>query len=377
MNVRRGVALVLLAAVVAALAPGAGVAAPLARAPACRIFPASNPWNQRVDDLPVAAGSSRLIDTMAIPHLHPDFSDADRDGYGIPYQVVDRDTPRRRVVFDYADESDPGPYPIPKSPRIEGGSDRHLITVDRDSCMLRELFAARRRDGRWYAGSGAVFDLGSNRLRPAGWTSADAAGLPIFPGLARYAEVNSGRIDHALRFTLPRTQRAYTWPARHFASSLTDPALPPMGLRIRLRRSYDITGFPPQARVVLKAAKQYGLILADNGSPGYISGAPARGWDDDDLHSLHDVPGTAFEVVDTSSLPGARPPRLWNRKITIGGGDVRGRAFLTARATVELQAVRDGVVVRTQRRRVRAGHVRLSMTAVRGARYRLRIADAT
>ena len=330
-----------------------------------------------MDELPVATGSSRLIATMDIPNLHPDFSDADRDGYGIPYQVVDRGTPRRRVLFDYADESDPGPYPIPKAPRIEGGSDRHLITVDRDSCTLRELFAARRRDGQWHAGSGAVFALGSNRLRPAGWTSADAAGLPIFPGLARYAEVSSGRIDHALRFTLPRTQRAYTWPARHFASSLTDPALPPMGLRIRLKGSFDIGRFPPQTRVVLSAAKQYGLILADNGSPGYISGAPARGWDDDDLHALHDVPGTAFEVVDTSSLPGARPPRLWNRRFSVDGDQARARALLTARATVAFQAVRDGAVVGSERRRVRAGYVRLSMAPVRGARYRLRIVDAT
>lgn len=355
----------------AALAPAA--AAPLPAAPDCRILPASNPWNQRVDDLPVARGSRALVAAMGIDHLHPDFSDADGAGYGIPYQVVDAGTTRHRVRFDYADESDRVRYPIPRNPLIEGGSDRHLITVDKDTCTLRELFAARKTSTGWRAGSGAVFDLSSNKLRPAGWTSADAAGLPIFPGLVRYPDVASGRINHALRFTLPTTQRAYTWPARHFASSATDPRLPPMGIRIRLRRSFDVSGFGPQTRIVLRAAKQYGLILADNGSAGYITGAPARGWNDDDLHDLHQVPGRAFEVVDTSSLPNAHGPRLWNRRIRVSGDTVRVRVFVTAATPLVLQAVRDGVVVARKRVRVGHGYVRFGMPAVRNARYRLRL----
>jgi hypothetical protein len=364
-----------LVAAIAALALTAPAAArPLPQAPDCPVLPRSNPWNQRIDDAPVATGSKRLISAMDLTRLHPDFSDSDDAGYGIPFQVVDRDTPRHRVTFDYADESDPGPYPIPRRPLIEGGSDRHLITVDRDTCILRELFAAERRgDGSWHAGSGAEFDLRSNRLRPRGWTSADAAGLPILPGLARHDEVAAGRIDHALRFTMPTTQRAFTWPARHFASPHTNPALPPMGLRIRLKSSFDISRFPPQTRIILRAAKHYGLILADNGSAGYITGAPAPGWDDDDLHSLHDVPGSAFEVVDPSGLPGAHGPRLWNRRIRISDGRVRAAAFLTAAGVVRLEAVRDGDVVAARRQRSNHGLVRLSLPAQPGARYRLRL----
>lgn len=366
------VALAVVAAGLAAPAHGR----PLPQAPGCPIFPASNPWNQRVDAAPVARGSRALIRAMDIPYLHPDFSDADADGYGIPFQVVDADTPRRRVTFDYADESDAGPYPIPARPAIEGGSDRHLITVDRDTCTLRELFAARRLDdGSWRAGSGAVFDLTSSRLRPAGWTSADAAGLPIFPGLARYDEVAAGRIDHALRFTLPVTQRAWTWPARRFASPHTQPRLAPMGLRVRLKPSFDISGFPPQARVILTAAQRYGLILADNGSPGYISGAPDRGWDDDDLRSLRQVPGSAFEVVDPAGLPGARRARLWNPRFRLRNGEVRASMFVTATADVVVEAVRDGDVVARRRFAVRHGLVRLQMPAVAGARYRVRLVD--
>jgi hypothetical protein len=211
--------------------------------------------------------------------------------------------PRARVGFDYADESDEGPYPIPANVRVEGGSDRHAIIVDRDRCMLYELFALERTGaGRWHAGSGAIWNLRSNRLRPAGWTSADAAGLPILPGLARYDEVARGRIDHALRFTVERTRRAYVYPARHFASDLTDASLPPMGLRVRLRADYPTKGFPPQARVVLEALKRYGMIVADNGSNWYITGAPDRRWDNDDLHSLGRVQGKDFEVVDGSRL---------------------------------------------------------------------------
>jgi hypothetical protein len=211
-----------------------------------------------------------------------------------------------RVRFDYADESDRGPYPIPPGVRIEGGraadGDRHAILVDRDRCRLYELFALYPEGRGWRAGSGAIWDLRSNRLRPAGWTSADAAGLPILPGLARYEEVASGRIRHALRVTVSQTRRAYVWPARHFASDLTDASLPPMGLRLRLKRSFDVSRFPRQARVVLRALQEYGLVVADNGSDWYLSGAPSPRWSNDDLHSLHAVPGSAFEVVDTASL---------------------------------------------------------------------------
>jgi hypothetical protein len=190
---------------------------------------------------------------------------------------------------------------------IEGGAqsdgDRHALLVDKDACKLYELFDLRHAGTGWSAGSGAIFDLRSNKLRPAGWTSADAAGLPILPGLARYDEVARGRIDHALRFTVQRTRRAYVYPARHYASSSDDPSLPPMGLRVRLKANVDISHFPKQARIVLQALKTYGMILADNGSNWYISGAANPKWSNDDLHSLGQITGADFEVVDTSSLP--------------------------------------------------------------------------
>jgi hypothetical protein len=197
-------------------------------------------------------------------------------------------------------------YPIPRDVKIEGGGDRHALLLDRSRCRLYELYALERRGNGWHAGSGATWNLRSNRLRPRGWTSADAAGLPIFPGLARYSEVKRGRIDHALRFTAPRTRRAYVYPARHFASDLTDPDLPAMGQRLRLKRGFPVKRFPRQARIVLKALKRYGMILADNGSPWYVSGAPDRHWSNDQLHTLGGVPGSAFEVVDTSRLPRPR-----------------------------------------------------------------------
>ena len=199
-------------------------------------------------------------------------------------------------------ESDRGKYPIPRRPKIESGSDRHLLIVDRDACRLYELYAARKTSTGWRAGSGAIWDMGSNALRPAGWTSADAAGLPILPGLVRYDEVAAGAILHALRFTAPVTRRSYIYPARHFASDSNDPALPPMGLRVRLKSSVDISRFGPQARVLLVALQRYGMILADNGSPWFVSGAPSPGWDDDDLHQLQQLHGSDFEVVDTSTL---------------------------------------------------------------------------
>jgi hypothetical protein len=224
--------------------------------------------------------------------------------------VVGPGTARSPVSFEYADESDRGPYPIPATVRIEGGNeadgDRHAILVDRARCRLYELYALRHGGSGWTAGSGAIWDLRSNRLRPAGWTSADAAGLPILPGLARYEEVARGRIDHALRFTVARSRRAYVWPARHFASDLTDPALPAMGMRLRLKRSFPVAGFPRQARIVLRALKEYGMVVSDNGSSWYVSGAPHPHWSNDDLHTLHRVPGSAFQLVDTRSL---RPGR--------------------------------------------------------------------
>jgi hypothetical protein len=296
---------------VALVAIGAAQALRLPGARRCPVFPVSNPWNARVDALPVAADSDALVASIgATASVHADFGSGLWDGgpIGIPITYATKTTPRMRVRFDYADESDRGPYPIPKTVAIEGGrgsaGDRHALIVDSSSCKLYELYALYpTAGGGWKAGSGAIWSLTSNRLRPAGWTSADAAGLPILPGLARWDEVARGRIDHALRFTAARTRRAYIWPARHFASSATDPSLPPMGLRVRLKASFDISGFPRQSRIVLQALKTYGMILADNGSSWFVSGAPDRHWSNDDLHSMGRVKGSDFEVVDTSSLP--------------------------------------------------------------------------
>jgi hypothetical protein len=272
----------------------------------CPVFPTDNAWNRRVDRLSVAPNSAALIRSIGLDDgVHADFGSGTWDGgpIGIPVTVVDGEQRRVKVQFGYADESDKGPYPIPRDARIEGGpradGDRHVIVVDKTACRLYELFDAHPlADGRsWRAGSGATWDLRSNRLRPRGWTSADAAGLPILPGLARYQEVAGGAIRHALRFTAPATRRAYVWPARHFASTDPSPSLPPMGLRVRLKRSVPIKGLPRQARVVARAMKRYGLMLADNGSPWYVSGAPSPGWDDDDLHALGRITGADFEVV--------------------------------------------------------------------------------
>ena len=242
--------------------------------------------------------------------LHPDFGSGKWDGgpIGIPITVVGSSTPKMRVRFGYAGESDRGPYPIPRRVRIEGGrqsdGDRHAIIVDRSACKLYELFALYPRTGRpkWRAGSGAIWNLRSNKLRPRGWTSADAAGLPILPGLVRWSEVKRGEIDHALRFTVDRTRRKYVYPARHFASDLRSRALPPMGLRLRLRANYPVRSFPRQARIVLVALKRYGMIVADNGSSWYIQGEPNSHWSNDALHELHRVNGSNFRVVDTRGL---------------------------------------------------------------------------
>jgi hypothetical protein len=224
--------------------------------------------------------------------------------------VVDSSTPRIDVVFDYSDESDPGPYPIPADAPIEGGpdsdGDRHILMIDWGECMLYELFYAwppgvgeNPRDDVWFAGSGAIFDLASNDLRPDTWTSADAAGLPIYPGLVVYEEVMGGVIDHALRFTVSESQRAFIHPATHYASSSTDPDVPPMGLRLRMKADFDVSGHSTEVQVILQALKTYGMFVADNGADWYVSGAPDSRWSDDNLHELHDVPGSAFEVVYT------------------------------------------------------------------------------
>jgi hypothetical protein len=272
----------------------------------CQILPTTSAWNQPVEHAPVARNSATLIRSIGLSsHFHADFGSGLWDGgpIGIPYTVVNGAQRRVPVRFDYASESDKGPYQIPPNAPIEGGrngdGDRHVLVVDKTSCELYELFDAHRLDaGRsWRAGSGAVFELKTNSQRPKGWTSADAAGLPILPGLARYDEVAAGAISHALRFTAPRTRAAFIPPARHFASDSHDPALPPMGLRVRLKRSTSLRRLPPQARVIAQAMKTYGLLLADNGSPWYVSGAPSPKWDNDQLHALDRLSGRDFEVV--------------------------------------------------------------------------------
>jgi hypothetical protein len=279
---------------------------PTPRPAPCTVFPSDNVWNRRVDDLPVDAKSETYIASIGLgAALHPDFSSLAWNGgkgYGIPFNKVSSGTPTYHVSFDYDDESDAGPYPIPSNPKIEGGSDAHLLLWDTQGCDLYEIFAADKSGGKWYGGSGAIWNLRSNKLRPNGWTSADAAGLPILPGLARYDEVADGAIRHALRFTAPRTCPDHIYPARHDAGDWPCSTYPPMGLRVRLKSSVDLSGFGPQARVILVALKRYGMLLADNGSAWYVTGAPNANWDDDDLHDLGQLTGSDFEVVDTSGL---------------------------------------------------------------------------
>jgi hypothetical protein len=289
--------------VVAGLSAGAATpqAAPLVNAPACPVFPAGNVWNQDISALPVAADSSTLLKTIGLSTgLHPDFGSY--KGYGIPINTVAGTRTKVRVRFDYASESDKGPYPIPLHPRIEASSDHHMLIVDRDTCTLYEMWDVRHTSTGWRAGSGAIWDMNSNALRPDGWTSADAAGLPILPGLVRYREVAAGVIDHALRFTAPKTRSSHIYPARHDAGSGSSSSLPPMGLRVRLKASFDVSRLSPQARVIAIALQRYGMILADNGSPWYISGASNKNFDDSDLHTLDRITGRDLEVVDTSGL---------------------------------------------------------------------------
>ena len=269
-----------------------------------RIFPATDPWNTAIDTIPVDSNSANLIASIGLnPGLHPDFGANYNGGpFGIPYVMVKGNQARVNVSFLYADQSDPGPYPIPKNAPIEGGAnssgDRHVLVVDKDNWILYEMFDSHpQSDSSWQAGSGAVFNMTIGTTRPAGWTSADAAGLPILPGLVRYDEVSKGAINHALRFTVVHSRHAYVAPARHFASSLTDVNLPPMGMRVRLKASFDISTFPASAKVVLTALKKYGMFVADNGSNWYISGTPDSRWSDDELNTLKQVKGSNFEVV--------------------------------------------------------------------------------
>lgn len=284
---------------------------------ALQVFPPDNPWNQDVSKLPVHPKSQVYIDTVgAHRNLHPDFGSGRkwnlmgqplRQGqpHGLPYVVVRKGQPLVPISFRYADESDPGPYPIPADPPIEPGNDKHILIIDYDAQKLYEIYKAAHTPQGWQAGSGAVFDLASNALRPFGWTSADAAGLPIFPGLVRHEEVfELGEINHALRFSVRKTRRAYIPPATHFASRLNDPKYPPMGLRVRLKADFDITPFPPVVQVILRALKKYGMILADNGGPWFITGAPHPEWNDDHLAWIKKVKGRDLEVVYTGEPMG-------------------------------------------------------------------------
>src|SRR6266498_4333508 len=269
----------------------------------CSMFPADNIWNTPIDNLPVHARSDQWVNSIGRSTVfHMDFGSGNWNGgpIGIPYNVVGSSTPKVAVSFYYPDESDAGPYPIPNNPLIEYGSDRHILIVDNSNCTLYELYDASYSGGKWYAGSGAIWNLNSNVLRPDMWTSADAAGLPILPGLVRYDEILAGQINHAIRFTAQNTN-GYIWPARHLTSNNPSaPQIPPMGARLRLKASYNISSYPPEMQVLLRAMKTYGIILADNGSNWYVSGAPDARWNNDMLHLLDNLTGNNFEAVDTS-----------------------------------------------------------------------------
>jgi hypothetical protein len=270
----------------------------------CRMFPADNIWNTRVDSLPLHPMSDAWIDSIGREQgFHMDFGSGNWDGgpIGIPYNLVrGASVTKYTVEFYYPDESDAGPYPIPGDPLLEYSSDHHILVVDTDDCRLYEIYDASLENGSWSGGSGAVWDLNSNALRPETWTSADAAGLPILPGLVRHDEISAGEIKHALRFTVEETA-GYIWPARHQTADAQD-RVPPLGARFRLKADYDISGFPPEMQVLLRAMKEYGIILADNGSNWYVSGAPDERWDNDMLHLLDVLTGNDFEGVDASGL---------------------------------------------------------------------------
>jgi hypothetical protein len=295
----------LLAASTGARPARLGPAASPPREYGCPILPADNSLNRDISSAPVDPRSSSYIASIGLGgSLRPDFSTS--PSYGVPYAVVGAAQRKVPITFtEYGRESEPGPYPIPANAPVEGAGepgDRHVIVLQRGSCKLYELFAAARRGGGWAAGSGAVFNLRSNALRPQGWTSADAAGLPIFPLLVRYPEVRAGRIDHALRMTVTRTQRGFIAPATHFASESSDPSLPPMGLRLRLKASFSLSSFHGESLVVLRALKRYGLIVADNGLSWHITGAPDPRWSNRDLEQIKRVPGSAFEAVQSGRI---------------------------------------------------------------------------
>jgi hypothetical protein len=296
-------ALAATAVAVAAVSGPAGTPGPGTTLGGCPVFPADNPFNRDISHAPVDPRSDAYIRSIGLAgHLHPDFASRT---YGIPFTIVKRTQKRVPIhLTDYGSESDKGPYPIPPKAPVEGGSDAHVLVLQQGTCKLYELFDARRTPTGWDAAAGARFDLKTGAPRPAGWTSADAAGLPILPGLARAGEVAAGahRITHALRMTVSRTQNAYVSPARHVASSDANPDLPPMGLRLRLKASFDLAPFHGQALTILTALKRYGLIVADNGSDWYITGAPDRRWNDENLHTLGQVPGSAFEAVQSGPL---------------------------------------------------------------------------
>ena len=269
----------------------------------CQMFPTDNPWNQDVSALPVHANSDAYIASIGLSRtLHPDFGE--NQTYGIPYNVVGVSQPKVDITYTaYGDESDPGPYPIPPNAKVESGSDSHVLVLENQTCTLYELFNARKMTGSsgWYADSGAIWHLDSNDLRPLDWTSADAAGLPILPGLVRADEVNAGEIKHAIRFTVQNSQNGYILPATHHAGS-NNTNYPPMGLRVRMKANYDISRLTGQARVIAVAMKKYGMIVADNGSNWYFSGATDPAWNDDELNQLKTVPGSAFEAVATGQI---------------------------------------------------------------------------
>ncbi len=307
---------VLVAAAAAMLLPMTAHAAGPAIA-GCPVFPNDNIWNVRVDHLPVHPSSKAFVKSIGgAINLHPDFGAGENEGapIGIPYVVVPFKQPKVKIAFEAfgdeppaPDESDPGPYPIPADAPIEGGphakDDRHVIVVQEGSCTLFELYkAVPREDGGWSAASAARFDLAGHELRIEGHTSADAAGLPIFPGLVRLEEVEAGAIRHALRFTAPRTRKDYVWPARHAASPHADQTLPPLGQRFRLKADFDVSGFSPINQAILTALKRYGMMLADNGSPWFLSGSPDPGWNDDELRQLRRIKGTDFEAIDVSNM---------------------------------------------------------------------------
>ncbi len=348
-----------MAALVVGTAAGAlpAAATPVPGAPTCPTFPADSYWHARADALPVDPSSDTYVaNAGAGSALHADFgAGLDAGGpIGIPYTTVSGTEPKVPVVFDDADESDPGPYPVPPGAPIEGGAassgDRHVLVVDRDHCVDYELYAAYPHGGgtSWSAGSGAVFDLTSNAMRPRGWTSADAAGLPILPGLVRYDEVAAGEIDHPIRITLARTDRRFVWPARHQAG-VADATAAPMGAWLRLKPTVDVSRFGPQSRVILRGLRDHGAIVADNGSSWFLSGVPDARWDNDDLHGLGVLRGSDFEFVDASSL--AADPDSGRVSTTPVRSDLTGGLTLDGfgglhRFAVGAGRVSDGCVVR-------------------------------